>query len=165
MSDHFYVELAIWSQVVASILFLIFLVWLWRRFLSPAVAASQARKNAELADSEKRRDDAKAEIETARSEVAKAENDARGIGARAQADATRLHDRIVADAKADGERVVRNAEGELDRSRAAAREQLRDELLERAVRIARRAAENVDDATNRRLVSETIETVDRSGNG
>ena len=165
MTDRFYQQLAIGSQVVAAILFLVVLVWLWMRFLSPAVAASQARKNAELADSEKRRDDAKAEIETARGEVATAENEVRAIASRAQADATRLHDRIVADAKADGERVVRNAEGEVDRSRAAGREQLRDELLERAVRIARRAAENVDDATNRRLIGETIETVDRPGNG
>jgi len=165
VSDRFYEQLAIGSQVVASILFIIILVWLWFRFLSPAVAASQARKNAELLDSEKRRDDAKAEIEVARAEVDTAQGDARGITARAEADAARLHDRIVADAKADGERIVRNAEGELERGRAAAREQFRDELLERAVRIARRAAEHVDDATNRRLVGEAIETVDRPGSG
>ena len=163
MSDRFYEQLAIGSQIVASLLFIVVLVWLWFRFLAPAVAASQARKNQELIDSEKRRDEAKAAIEVAKSEVESAEADARTIVARAAADGKRLHERTLTDAGAESERLVRNAEGELERSRGAAREQLRDELLERAVKIARRAAERVDDATDRRLIGETVETVERGG--
>lgn len=163
MSDRAYEQVAVGSQIVGAIAFLAIMVWLWFRFLAPAVAASQARKNAELADAEARRDEAKAKIETARGEVSTAEFDARGIIARADADAKRLHERIVADATADAERTVRNAQGELERGRTAAREQLRDDLLARAVKIARRAAERVDDSTNRRLIGETVDVADRGG--
>jgi hypothetical protein len=60
---------------------------------------------------------------------------------------------------------LRNADGELERGRAAARERLRDDLLQKAIAIARRAAADVDDTTNRRLVSEAVDRVDPGGRG
>src|SRR5580704_11718982 len=48
MSDNFYAQLAIWSQIAGSIAFIAVLVWLWIKFLTPAVVASRDRKNAEL---------------------------------------------------------------------------------------------------------------------
>lgn len=163
MSDAFYEQLAVGSQIVASILFISVLVYLWRRFLAPAVLASQTRKNAELQEAEQRRDAAKAEIEVARAEAAVADEDVRAITARGQADAANTRERILREGRAESERVLRNAEGELERGRNAARERLRDDLLEKAIAIARRAALEVDDATNRRLVSEAVDTVDPGG--
>ncbi len=161
MSDAFYEGLATWSQVVASLLFLVVMVILWRKYIAPAVIASQERKNAELADSEARRDAARAETEVGQREIATAEDDARGIRARAEADATATRSRILTEAHAEGERLVRNAEGELDRGRAAARDRLRTDLLEKAMQIARDASAHLDETTNRRLVGDAVDTAER----
>ncbi len=161
MSDAFYEQLAIGSQVVASVLFLVVLVILWNRYVSPAVIASQTRKNTELAESEARRDAARAETEVARGEIARAEDDARTIRARGEADAKRTREAILAAANAEGERLVRNADGELDRGRAAARDRLRTDMLEKAMQIAREASLHLDEATNRRLVGEAVDSAER----
>ncbi len=161
MTDAFYEQLSTGSQVVASILFIVALVILWRKYLTPAVLASQARKNAELADAEARRDVARAETTVAQGEVAKADDDARAIRARAQTDATRTREKILADAKAEAERLAHNAEGELERGRTAARDRLRTDLLEKAMQIAREASVHLDEATNRRLVGEAVDAAER----
>jgi F-type H+-transporting ATPase subunit b len=161
VNDAFYEQVAIWSQVVASILFLGVLVFLWVRFITPAVIASRNRKNAELGEAERRRDEARAEIERARAEVAAAEEDAHAIVARAEADARRLRDRILAEATAEGARLLQNAEGELERGRAAARDELRASLVTKALGIAREASRGLDARTNRRLIEETVAVADR----
>ena len=163
MSDAFYEGVAVWSQVVASILFIIVMMVLWVRLIAPAVLASQARKNAELADSEARRDAAREEIDAAQREVRAAEEQARSILARAQSDANRISEKIVNDANAEGARLVANAGGELERSRSVANDDLRASLLERAIAIARGAAAGLDSATDKRLVDETVATADRAG--
>ena len=161
MTDAFYEQLSTGSQVVASILFIVALVILWRKYLTPAVLASQARKNAELADAEARRDAARAETTVAQAEVAKADDDARAIRARAQTDATRTREKILADAKAEAERLAHNADGELERGRTAARDRLRTDLLEKAMQIAREASAHLDEATNRRLIGEAVDAAER----
>ena len=161
MTDAFYEQLSTGSQVVASILFIVALVILWRKYLTPAVLASQARKNAEIADAEARRDAARAETTVAQAEVAKADDDARAIRARAQTDATRTREKILADAKAEAERLAHNADGELERGRTAARDRLRTDLLEKAMQIAREASAHLDEATNRRLIGEAVDAAER----
>ena len=164
MSDATYEAIAEWSQIVAAILFVIALVVIWNKYLAPAVVASQARKNAELAEAEQRRDAARAEVEKAQAESAAAENDVRAISSRAQGDATRIHDKILADARTEGEHAMLAAQGELERARAAARDRLRTDLVERAMQIERSAAARLDDGTNDRLVGETVDTAERGGN-
>jgi F-type H+-transporting ATPase subunit b len=161
MSDSFYEGLAVWSQVVASLLFIAALVYGWMRFLSPAVLKAQEAKNADLLEAEKRRDAAKERVEAAQREVERASEDARAIVARSNRDASELRARIVAAAHAEGQRQVKAAEGELDRSRAAARDALRADLLARAMKIARDAASTLDDDTNRRLITEAVEGAER----
>lgn len=161
MSDAFYESLATYSQVVASLLFIVVMVVIWRRFIAPAVIASQERKNAELLESEARRDAARAETEVAQREIATADTEARAIRARAEIDAKAVRDRILRDAHSEGARLVRNADGELDRGRAAARENLRNDLLEKAMQIARDASAHLDESTNRRLVGEAVDTAER----
>ncbi len=161
MNDAFYEQLSTGSQVAASVLFIVVLVILWRKYIAPAVLASQARKNSELAELEARRDAARAETDVAIAEVAKAEADARAMHARAETDASRTREKILADARAEGERLVRNADGELGRGRTAARDQLRTDLLEKAMQIAREASLHLDAATNRRLVGEAVDTAEK----
>jgi len=163
VSDNFYEQLAVWSQIVASILFIAVLVYGWIRYIAPAVVKSQERKNAELLEAEQRRDEAKANLQTAQREALEADNDVRAIVERAAHDATDLRTRIVDEARAEGAWHIKNAEGELARSRATAREELRDELLEKAMAIARDAARKLDDATDRRLVDEAVPGADGTG--
>jgi len=161
VSDAFYEQLAVWSQIVASILFIIVLIYIWNRFIAPAVIASQARKNAELTEAERRRDATRAQVESAQADVTAAENEARAIRSRAATDATRLHDAMLADAARDGDRLVQNAHGELERARGEARDRLRTDLLERAMQIARDAAARLDDSTDRRLVAEAVDVAEK----
>ena len=166
MSDAFYEAVAVWSQVIASLLFIVALAALWVKFVTPAVAASQVRKNQELADAEARRDDMRALVDVASDEVTTADADARAIAERAQRDAVRVKKRLIADATAEGERLVRNAQGELERRRSAALTNLREELIAKALDIARAAAAHgLDPAADRRLLDETLATAERGGQG
>jgi F-type H+-transporting ATPase subunit b len=161
MSDAFYEGLAVWSQVAGSVAFLAVLVYLFNRLVRPAVAASQERKNAELAEAERRRDAAKELVLVARVELGSAGEDVRAIAARAERDAAHERARIIGDATSEGERLVRNAEGELGRARSAARDALREELVERALQIAREAAARVDAETNARVVGGLVDRIER----
>jgi F0F1-type ATP synthase membrane subunit b/b' len=163
MSDQFYQQVAIWSQVLGSVAFMVLLVYIWIRFVTPAVLKSRDAKNAELTEAERRRDAAKEEIDEARRELARATAEAQSIRNRGAGDAQALRERILADAKREGERQVRNAEGELERGRLAAREALRAELIAKALEIARESASRLSEDTNRRLVGDVVETLERGG--
>ena len=163
MNDAFYEAVAVWSQVVASLLFIVVLVYLWNRFVTPNIVGARNRKNAMLAEVEKLRDDARAGVDRARAEVVDAEASAVAIAVRAQTDAQRLHERSLADAKIEGDRLIRNAEGELARGRAAARDELRASLVAKALAIARAASAQLDDKTNTRLVDEAVGAARNSG--
>jgi F0F1-type ATP synthase membrane subunit b/b' len=163
VTDAFYDALATWSQVVGSIAFIIVLVWLFIRFVAPAVAASQERRNAELAEAERRRDAAGESVEAARREVEAASAEAAGILQRVEGDVVRERELILREAQDDGERVVRNAEGELGRARMAARDRLRAELVAQALRIAREAAAGVGSADNDRIVAGIVSQIERDG--
>jgi F-type H+-transporting ATPase subunit b len=164
MSDpQFYVRIALWSQVVAAVLFICFLVWLWTKFLQPAVLAAQERQNKQIAEAERHRDEAKAMLDLLRTQISGAERDAEAIKGRAVAQAKREYDAAVAEATEAGERAMTNAKGELERARASARDQLRHEILDRALAQARRDAQRrVDAPTNARLVGDFLGSLERS---
>jgi F0F1-type ATP synthase membrane subunit b/b' len=162
MNALFYEQLARWSQVAGSVVFIAVLVYVFVRFVSPAIISAQERKNAELEEAERRRDAAREEVTVAERELDTVSQYCEAIRERAVGDAERERQRIASDALAEGERVVRNAEGELDRARAGAREMLRHELLAKALQIARDAASRLDERENRRLVADVIDTVERS---
>lgn len=152
-----YVKIALWSQVVASVLFICVLVWLWRKFLQPAVLAAQERQNKQIAEAERHRDEAKAMLDLLRTQMEGAEHDADAIKERAAAQAKREYDAAVAEATEAGERALTSAQGELKRARASAREQLRREILDRALAQAQQdAARRVDAPANARLVNDFL---------
>jgi F0F1-type ATP synthase membrane subunit b/b' len=132
-----YIEIAIWSQVASSICFMAALVFVWFRWLQPVLLAAQARSNEQIALAERHRDEVKGALVALREEIGSAQRDAELIAQRAELHAAREHEALVTDAREAGERSLRDAQGELERARAAARERLRDELVERALRIAR----------------------------
>jgi F0F1-type ATP synthase membrane subunit b/b' len=151
-------SLAQYSQWVGALIFLIVIVWLFRKFLAPGVAAYETSRNAEIAESEARRQHLKSDVSAARAGIEAADRDAAAILARAKDFATHEHERIIAEAQSDAQHVVRNGEGELGRARIAARGRLRDELVKLALQAARtQAAARVDGALNSQLVSGTVD--------
>ncbi|HEY5339542.1 MAG TPA: hypothetical protein VIK27_00820 [Candidatus Aquilonibacter sp.] len=157
-----YEEIAKWSDIISALLFIVVLVWIWFKYIQPAVLAAQAKHNAQIAEAERHRDEAKAALDALEREVQTAEHDAGLIRERAREQAQREAETMVADAKASGERALRNAQGELERARAAARIQLREELASKALDLARsKAQQRVDAAVNARLVQDFVASLER----
>ncbi len=156
-----YEQVAVWSQVISAVLFVAVMVWVWGKYIQPAVLAAQDAHNKQLAESERHRDEAKASLEALRGEISGAQRDAELIRQRATEQAAREKDATIAQAREAGERAVRNASGELDRARFAARDRLRVELLERALQAARgKAAQRVDASVNARLVNSFVSSIE-----
>ena len=144
MSDaRLYIQIAVWSQVVSSIVFIAVLVYIWNRFLKPVLMAAQERSNRQIAEAERHRDEVKGALGALHEAIRSAGRDAELIAQRAELHGAREREAMLAEATESGERALRDAQGELERARAAARQQLRDDLVERALKIAR------DDATRR----------------
>ncbi len=156
-----YEAIATWSQVLSSVLFLAVLVWMWVKFIQPAVVTAQEAHNARVREAQRHRDEAKAAVETLHKEIEGARRDAEAIRQRAGEQAARERDEIVAEARSEGERLLQSARGELDRARAAARDQVRGELLEKALALATSDARaRIDEAVNAALVDRFVRTVD-----
>ncbi|HKU68905.1 MAG TPA: hypothetical protein VJP85_14115 [Candidatus Baltobacteraceae bacterium] len=148
-----YTAIAEYSQIASAVLFVIAMAWIWVKFIQPAVISAQQNANAQLAQAERHRDEAKAQLDSLRGETDAAKRDAIAIKQRVEAQARAECEAIVDEARRAGERAVANAQGELGRARIAARERLRDELLDQALTLARAQAEQrVDGAVNARLV-------------
>jgi F0F1-type ATP synthase membrane subunit b/b' len=159
-----YEQIATWSQVISAVVFMAVLVWLWFRFLQPAVLAAQKANNRQIAEAERHRDEARAALDALQAEIEGARRDAEAIRRRAGDQALHEREAALAQAIEAGERALRGAAGELDRARSAARGRLRVELLERALRLARSGAEKrVDARLNRQLVDRFAATLERRG--
>lgn len=156
-----YEQVAKWSDIISAILFLAVMVWLWMKYIAPAVLAAQENTNRQLAEAERHRDEAKAALELLRREIDGAKRDAQLIHERAATQAQHESEHLLAESKAAGERALRNAQGELDRARAAAREAFREELAAKALDLARREAESrVDGGVNARLVDRFVASLE-----
>jgi F-type H+-transporting ATPase subunit b len=156
-----YEQIAKWSDIISAILFLAVMVWLWMKYIAPAVLAAQENTNRQLAEAERHRDEAKAALELLRQEIEGAKRDAQLIHERAARQAGHEAEATIVDAKAAGERALRNAQGELDRARAAAREALREELAAKALDLARKEAQTrVDGSVNTQLVDRFVASLE-----
>ncbi len=159
-----YVAIAEWSQVASSVLFLGVLVWMWLKFIQPAVLTAQAAQNARINEAERHRDEAKAALEGLQGEIGLAQQDALAIKDRIAAFVAAEREATLREAREAGERALRDAEGELARARAAARSQLRDELIDKALGLAREtAAHRMDAAADKKLSNSFVRSLERSG--
>ncbi len=153
-----YETIAQYSEIIGGFAFLIVAIWLFRKFVLPAVRQGEISRNFDLVNTEQRREELRDEVAEARGEVEAADRDAQAILARAETDARHEHDTIVADARREGLRLVHNARGELERGRIAGRDKLRIEFIEQALNRARAlAAEQLSDAGNAKLVNKTVD--------
>jgi F0F1-type ATP synthase membrane subunit b/b' len=155
-----YETIAQYSEIIGGFAFVIVMVWLFRKFVLPAVKAGEISRNADLVHAEHRRDQLKAEVAEARSHLATAERDALAIAQRAETDARHEHEQIITDARREGLRLLQNARGELERGRIAGKDKLRIEFIEKALNRARElAAQQLSDDGNAKLVAKTFDDV------
>ena len=155
-----YEQVAVWSYVLSAVLFVAVMIVIWIKWIQPAVLAAQANNNKQIAEAERHRDEAKAALEALRLEIGGAERDAQLIRDRANSQGKHESEATIAEAKQAGERALRNAAGELERARAAAREQLREELLDKALASARaEATKRVDGTVNAKLVNRFVSSL------
>ena len=160
--NDFYVSVAIWSQVVSAVLFIAVLVWLWLKFIMPAILTAQDRQNKQIAEAERHRDEAKAMLDLLRNDIESAGHDAEAIKTRVDAQAARECEGIVKDAREAGEHGVRGAQASFSGMLAAARDRFRGEMVDKALARAREeAASRVDDALDARLVERFAASLER----
>jgi ATP synthase F0 subunit b len=158
-----YQHISDWSQIVAAILFLGVLVWLWVKYIQPAILAAQDRHNKQIAEAERHRDEAKAALDLLHGEIDGAGHDAHLIVERAGEQAERETVTTLQQARDAGERSLRNAGLEFDRAMTSATERLRDELAGKALDRARDlAAARIDAAENSALVDRFIGSLERT---
>lgn len=161
-----YLQIAVWSQVLSSIVFIAALVFMWFRWLLPVFMAAQERSNRQIAEAERHRDEVKGALETLRSEIQTARHDAELIVARATDQAEHERQALLSEATDAGERTLSNAGQELDRALAAARRRLRDDMLKRALQVARSdAAQRVGPSLDSRLIDNFVVSLDGVGHG
>ncbi len=161
-----YFEIAVWSQVASSIVFIAILVFMWFKWLLPVFMAAQARSNRQIAEAERHRDEVKAALEALRTEIETARQDAGLIVGRANDRAEHESRALLAEAVAAGERALENAGHELERARTAARRRLRDELFERALSLARDdASKRSGPALDERLIARVAGSLEKNLRG
>jgi F0F1-type ATP synthase membrane subunit b/b' len=150
--------IAQYSEIIGGFAFVAVAVWLFRKFVLPAVRAGEISRNADLVNAERRREALREDVSKARGEVEAADRDAAAIAARAETDARHEHETILAEGRREGTRLLQNAQGELERARIAARDALRIELIEKALNRARAlAAQELSPAQDLRLVEKTVD--------
>ena len=57
--EQLYLQIAVWSQILSSVVFIAVLVFMWVRWIMPVVMAAQERSNRQIADAERHRDELK----------------------------------------------------------------------------------------------------------
>lgn len=153
-----YETIAQYSEIIGGFAFLIVSIWLFQKFVLPAVRAGEIARNSDLVNTEHRREELRDQVAQARGAVEEADRDALAILGRAETDARHEHETIIADARREGLRLIHNARGELDRGRIAGRDRLRIEFIEKALNRARElAAQQVSNDVNARLVAKTVD--------
>jgi F-type H+-transporting ATPase subunit b len=161
-----YDAIALWSQVVAAVVFAALVITGFMRFLTPTIERMTEAKNTEIRENEQRRDEAARNVAKARAEIEEAAGDAVRIKEHIERDARREAAIIVATAHSEAQRLVRNAHTEYERSRASSRDRLRIEMIEKALASARKTvAARVDEKVEATLVGRFINELERKGDG
>src|SRR5580704_9265416 len=104
-----YLQIAIWSQVASSIVFMGVLVYMWFRWLLPMFMAAQERSNQAIAEAERHRDEAKGALDTLRQEIANAQHDADLIGERVSERVEHEREALLKETTDAGERALADA--------------------------------------------------------
>lgn len=151
------------AKVVDFVIFVVALVWMWRRYGVGLLSAAQEAQNKIVSDAEAARADAEAKVAAAQASLDGAQGDANRMVEFGSLQALRL----VADERAEAEehakRIIAHAGGELDRERYRVRRELLEETVEKAHEQARRiVATELDAARQRSLVDGLMTDLERA---
>lgn len=135
-----YTRIAAWAQIASSIVFIAVLIYMWFRWFMPVVLSAQERSNRAIAEAERHRDEVKGALEALHAEIETAAHDAELIKERAKGRAEHERQLLLKETTDAGERALADAGHELERARTSARHRLRDEMVDRALKLARETA-------------------------
>lgn len=151
--------LIIWTWVVFILLFLALRRFAWPAILS-ATEAREKRIAEQLEHAEKMNAEATANLEEHKALLAGSKEEARGIIAEARELAEKDREHILAKAREEQEQVLDRAKREIEAERDRAVSQLRQEAVDLSLAAASKLVEeNLDDASNRKIVSEYLESL------
>ena len=151
------------AKIVDFVIFVIALVFVWRKSVAGQLESQQEKQNKEIEDAQLALVEAEAAIENARAALDMAGSDSKRMVEFGAAQA----DRLVIDSKAEAEehaaRVMAHANGELDRERYRVRRELLEDTVERAHQQARNiVADELDANRQRALVEQLLTDLERS---
>ena len=143
------------------------LIWLLNRFLVGPINGILDQRQADIKSTYDQLDADRAAMERTRKEyeerLAGIENQARERIQTAVKEAQDLRNQIVGDAQKQAETVVENGRAELERERARAFAEMRQQVADLAIAAATRVVgESMDDARQRNLVDQFISSVGTS---
>ncbi len=145
------------AKVVDFGLFVAFIVWMYGKYIKPALVAHQEAQNRAVEEGRAKRAQMAAAVEAARTAVEKAKRDASTMFSVAQQQAKSLIASERAREQERAQRIVAYAHGELARERYRVRHELLADTVERAYGQAREAIKRqLDDAGQRRLIEAFI---------
>ncbi|MDQ2817670.1 MAG: hypothetical protein M3T49_05590 [Candidatus Eremiobacteraeota bacterium] len=151
------------AKVIDFILFVAFVVWLYRSYIQAALVAHQDAQNRAVAEAEEKRNRAEAAVVAARAALSKAQGDAQVMFAQAQERAENLVLEERAKARERAARVVGYARGELGREMRRVRRELLIDTVDLAHERARETVRaSIDDEVQRRLISAFIGDLEHS---
>ena len=151
------------AKIIDFVVFVIALVFVWRKAVAGQLESQQERQNKEIEDAKLALVEAQAAIENARAALEAAGSDSKRMVEFGSAQA----DRLVTDSKAEAEqhaaRVMAHANGELERERYRVRRELLEDTVERAHERARKiVADELDANRQRALVEQLLTDLERS---
>jgi F0F1-type ATP synthase membrane subunit b/b' len=158
----FYETVAVVSQTLSALVFAAILVWVWFKYVMPAIRAAQEAENGRIAEAQRHLEESRAAIGLLKTEIEGAKRDAASIRLRAGEQGEHERIALLAETREAGERSLAGADGELDRALFSARERLRADLLQKALRMARsEASDRIDARMNAKLVDNFVTTLER----
>jgi F-type H+-transporting ATPase subunit b len=157
--------LFIWT----SITFLILLLVLWKTAWKPLLAAVEGRERT-IRDAQesarKDREQAASMLVEQRDLVAQARRERAEAVAQGQRDAERLKAEILEEARRQRDELLKGAEVQIQAGLRQAQAELRATTAETAIAVAEKLlARSLDDATQRRLVEEHLQDLERARSG
>ncbi|MBC5825695.1 MAG: hypothetical protein GIW99_12020 [Candidatus Eremiobacteraeota bacterium] len=153
------------AKTVDFILFVGFIVWLYRSYIQPALVAHQNAQNRAVEEAQSKRVQAAAGVIAAEEALVKAKIDAERIFSVAQEQAENMVVDERTKARERAQRVVAYAAGETQRERYRARHTLLLDTVDRAHQLAREAVRtSMDDDAQRRLVAAFVDDLEARAN-
>ncbi|HXN08650.1 MAG TPA: hypothetical protein VN860_03220 [Candidatus Acidoferrales bacterium] len=151
------------AKVVDFVIFVAAIVWVFNKYLAPALVAFQQTQNKLVADAQLHRERAELAIAQAQQAIEQAKVDAVRMVAVGKAQAAKLIEDERAAALEHAKRIVAHASGELERERYRVRRELLEETVEQAHAKARELARHEIDASKQQtLVERMMADLERS---